>query len=118
DPALVEAGDYSRQSGADALARLLDRAPDIDAVFAASDRMAVGAIGAARKLGREVPDDIAVVGFDDSGMAATFDPPLTTMRQPFGDISATMVRLLLDLVEGREAKSVVLPTELVKRKTT
>lgn len=118
DPDLVETGDYSRQSGADAMARLLERAPDIDAVFAASDRMAVGAIATARKMGKEVPRDIAVVGFDDSGMAATTDPPLTTMRQPFGDISATMVRLLLELVEGREAQSVVLPTELVRRQST
>ena len=118
DPDLVEVGDYSRQSGADAMARLLERSPDIDAVFAASDRMAVGAIATARKLGRDIPGDLAVVGFDDSGMAATFDPPLTTMRQPFEEISTTMVRLLLDLVDGREAASVVLPTELIRRKTT
>ena len=118
DPALVEVGDYSRQSGADAMARLLERAPDIDAVFAASDRMAVGAIATVHKLGRTVPDDIAVVGFDDSGMAATVEPPLTTMRQPFGDISATMVRLLLDLIDGHTAASVVLPTELITRETT
>lgn len=117
DPALVEEGDYSRQSGADAMARLLERSPDIDAVFAASDRMAVGAIATAQRHGRRVPDDIAVVGFDDSGMAATTDPPLTTMRQPFGDISATMVELLLDLIDGREASSVLLPTELIRRET-
>lgn len=117
DPDLVEVGDYSRQSGADAMARLLERTPDIDAVFAASDRMAVGAMSTAQKLGRKVPDDIAVVGFDDSGMAATVEPPLTTMRQPFGEISATMVRLLLDLIEGREAESVLLDTELIRRET-
>ncbi len=118
DPLLVEEGDYSLPSGADAMARLLDRATDIDAVFAASDRMAAGAIATARKLGRRVPEDIAVIGFDDSGMAATHDPPLTTMRQPFGEISKAMVEQLLHLVEGREASSVTLPTQLVTRETT
>ncbi len=118
DPHLVEEGDYSRQSGADAMERLLERAPDIDAVFAASDRMAAGAIATLRQAGRSVPDDVAVVGFDDSGLAATLDPPLTTMRQPFGAISATMVRLLLDLVDGRAAASETLPTELIVRHTS
>ncbi|MDN4481136.1 LacI family DNA-binding transcriptional regulator [Demequina muriae] len=117
DPALVEEGDYSRQSGADAMARLLERAPDIDAVFAASDRMAAGAIATVRAAGRVVPQDVAVVGFDDSGLAATLDPPLTTMRQPFGEISSTMVELLLELVEGRSAESATLPTELIVRGT-
>ncbi|MFN3865949.1 MAG: LacI family DNA-binding transcriptional regulator [Demequina sp.] len=115
---LVEEGDYSLQSGADAMARLLERAPDIDAVFAASDRMAAGAIATLRKAGRSVPGDVAVVGFDDSGLAATLDPPLTTMRQPFGQISATMVELLLEIVDGRPAQSATLPTELIVRATT
>lgn len=118
DPTLVEEGDYSVQSGADAMERLLAHAPDIDAVFAASDRMAAGAIATARRAGRTVPGDIAVIGFDDSGLAATLDPPLTTMRQPFGQISATMVELLLDMVEGRTAESATLPTELIVRGTT
>ena len=69
----------------------------------------------ARQRGRRVPDDVALVGFDDSGLAATLDPPLTTMRQPFDRISAEMVGLLLDVVEGAPHKSVTMPATLVRR---
>lgn len=115
DPALVEEGDYSLESGAAAMTRLLERTRDVDAVFAASDLMAAGAIGALRRAGLRVPDDVAVAGFDDSGLAATFDPALTTMRQPWDEISKRMVALLLDVIAGVERESVVLPTELVVR---
>lgn len=115
DPDLVEQDVYSSDAGSAAMTRLLQRAPDIDAVFAASDVMAVGAIAAIRKSGRRVPDDIAVAGFDDSGLAATHDPPLTTMHQPWADISARMVDMVLDVIEGRARSAVVLPTTLVVR---
>ncbi|WP_084129130.1 LacI family DNA-binding transcriptional regulator [Demequina sp. NBRC 110055] len=115
DAALVERGDFSLESGAEAMERLLATDPSIDAVFAASDRMAAGAIATLRKAGRRVPQDVAVVGFDDSGFAESFDPPLTTMHQPFDEISAHMVRLLLDTVAGREPDSVTLPATLVRR---
>ncbi|WP_431308346.1 LacI family DNA-binding transcriptional regulator [Demequina litorisediminis] len=111
----VERGDYSHESGAAAMAALLARDPDIDAVFAASDRMAAGAIATLRAAGRSVPDDVAVVGFDDSGLAASVDPPLTTMHQPFDEISAEMVRLLLDAIAGKDPASVTLPASLVTR---
>ena len=97
------------------MTRLLQRAPDIDAVFAASDVMAVGAIAALRKAGRRVPDDVAVAGFDDSGLAATTDPPLTTMRQPWTEISRRMVEVLLEVIDGGAGESIVLPTTLVPR---
>ncbi|WP_152649224.1 LacI family DNA-binding transcriptional regulator [Demequina flava] len=115
DPDLEEAGDFSRESGREAMARLLDRAPDVDAVFAASDRMAAGAIVELRERGKRVPEDVAVVGFDDSGLAANFEPPMTTMHQPFDDISAAMVELVLAASSGREADSVTLPASLVVR---
>lgn len=117
DPDLVEQDTYDREAGAAAMTRLLERAPDIDAVFAASDVMAVGAVAAARKLGRRVPEDIAVAGFDDSGLAATHDPPLTTMRQPWAEISANMVEMLLDVINGVPRQPVVLPTTLVIRES-
>ena len=63
------------------MARLLDRVPDLDAVFVASDLMALGALAELRRRGRQVPDDVAVVGFDDIAMAALAEPPLTTLRQ-------------------------------------
>ncbi|MET0297983.1 MAG: LacI family DNA-binding transcriptional regulator [Microbacterium sp.] len=117
DPDLVEQDTYDRDAGAAAMTRLLERAPDIDAVFAASDVMAVGAVAAARRLGRRVPEDIAVAGFDDSGLAATHDPPLTTMRQPWAEISAKMVEMLLDVINGVPRQPVVLPTTLVIRES-
>lgn len=115
DPDLVEQDVYSSEAGAAAMARLLDRADDIDAVFAASDVMAVGAISALRRAGKRVPEDIAVAGFDDSGLAETNDPPLTTMRQPWGEISTSMVDMVLDVIGGVPRESVVLPTSLVVR---
>ncbi len=117
DPGLVEQGPYERDSGNAAMTRLLERAPDIDAVFAASDVMAVGAIDALRRAGRRVPEDVAVAGFDDSGLAAVHTPPLTTVRQPWPDISATMVDMVLDVIAGRPRESVVLPTDLVVRES-
>jgi DNA-binding LacI/PurR family transcriptional regulator len=117
DPDLVEQGSYEQASGDAAMTRLLERAPDIDAVFAASDVMAVGAIAALRRAGRRVPDDIAVAGFDDSGLAEIHDPPLTTVRQPWAEISSTMVDMVLDVIAGRPREAVVLPTSLVVRET-
>lgn len=118
DERLVAHGDYSAASGSAAMAELLERAPDIDAVFAASDLMASGALATLRKAGLRVPDDVAVAGFDDSGLAATLDPPLTTMHQPFDRISAEMVTLLLDVVDGAPHRSVTLPANLVVREST
>lgn len=115
DPDLVEQGSYERASGDAAMTRLLERAPDIDAVFAASDVMAVGAIDALRRAGRRVPEDVAVAGFDDSGLAETATPPLTTVRQPWARISSTMVDMVLDVIAGRPRDAVVLPTDLVVR---
>lgn len=113
DETLVERGDYSYESGLNAMTRMLDH--DVDAVFAASDRMAAGAIAAARRAGRRVPEDIAIAGFDDSGLAATHEPPITTMRQPWDQISAQMVAVLLEVIAGAPARSVILDTELVVR---
>jgi LacI family transcriptional regulator, repressor for deo operon, udp, cdd, tsx, nupC, and nupG len=115
DPALVEEGDYSAESGSRAMAALLDRTRDIDAVFAASDLMASGAISTLRAAGLRVPEDIAVAGFDDSGLAATHQPPLTTMRQPWDRISEAMVDMLLDVIGGETREPITLPTELVVR---
>jgi DNA-binding LacI/PurR family transcriptional regulator len=117
DPALVERGDYSVESGASAMASILERTRDVDAVFAASDRMAAGAIAALRRAGLRVPEDVAVTGFDDSGLAAAHEPALTTMRQPWERISEEMVSLLLDTIAGEPRPSVTLPTSLVVRES-
>lgn len=115
DPALVVEGDYSRAGGEAAMARLLEQAPDLDAVFVASDLMADGALAVLERAGRRVPQDVAVGGFDDSSIAAAARPALTTVRQPWERISAEMVRLLLALIAGEPPASVILPTELVLR---
>jgi DNA-binding LacI/PurR family transcriptional regulator len=115
DEALVRYGDYSRASGDAAMTELLAARPDIDAVFAANDRMAAGAIDALRRSGRRVPDDVAVGGFDDSSVAVSTEPALTTMRQPFQRISSEMVRLLLQSIAGERPAAIILPTELIER---
>jgi DNA-binding LacI/PurR family transcriptional regulator len=117
DPTLVEEGDYSQPSGERAMTRLLERHPDLDAVFVASDVMALGALVALRRAGRRVPEDVAVGGFDDSSAALAARPALTTIRQPFQRISAEMVRLLLASIGGAEPAAVILPTDLVRRES-
>jgi DNA-binding LacI/PurR family transcriptional regulator len=115
---IVAVGDFTRDSGAAAMRRLLADDPAPDAVFVASDLMAHGALRALHEAGRRVPADVAVVGFDDIEIARYTDPPLTTVRQPILDIGRTMARLMLGLVGGDEVPpSVVLPTELVVRES-
>ncbi|WP_030264946.1 LacI family DNA-binding transcriptional regulator [Streptomyces sp. NRRL B-24484] len=115
DERLVAYGDYSRAGGEAAAAELLAAAPDLDALFVASDLMADGALTALDRAGRSVPGDVAVGGFDDSPTALTTRPPLTTVRQPWDRISNEMVRLLLAQIAGETAPTVILPTELVVR---
>ena len=106
-----------RTPASGAMTRLLERRPDLDAVFVASDVMAVGALNALRRAGRRVPEDVAIGGFDDSSAAVAARPALTTMRQPWQRISSEMVRLLLAAIAGGEPSAVILPTELVRRES-
>ncbi|GAA4084053.1 LacI family DNA-binding transcriptional regulator [Nonomuraea soli] len=116
---LIAHGDWSRSSGHRAMTELLSRAPDLDAVFVASDLMAAGALAALREAGRRVPEDVAVGGFDDSSVALSTHPPLTTIRQPLADIAQETVRLLLALIDGAgSVEPVILPTELIVREST
>lgn len=116
---LVVATDFTPEGGVTATRELLERRPDLDAIFAASDLQAVGALEALRQAGRRVPEDVAVVGFDDSELARSADPPLTTVRQPLEVMGAAMTELLLaQLDDAVEPHGVVLPTELVVRQST
>ena len=117
DGTLVEVADFTHDGGRSAMERLLNREPSLDAVFAASDLMATGAMAAIRAARRSVPDDIAVVGFDDAPMAATADPPLTSIRQPIEEMGREMARLLIEgiRVPGRPPRRVILDTQLVVR---
>jgi DNA-binding LacI/PurR family transcriptional regulator len=115
----VEYGDFSPASGAIAMRRLLERHPDLDAVFAANDQMAIGAYSAIADSGRSIPGDIAIVGFDDDRYASTSMPPLTTVHQPSLEMGAEMARTLVRIIEGEEvASSTLLPTSLVIRQST
>lgn len=117
DKRLVAIGDYSRAGGEACMRRLLTSAPDLDAVFVASDLMADGAMAAIGRAGLRVPDDIAVGGFDDSPVAPAARPRLTTIRQPWSRISEMMVRQLLAQIDGEGPATVILPTELVVRES-
>ena len=115
-PGLVAHGDFSMGSGEAAMAELLRRVPDLDAVFAASDLMAAGALRALRAAGRRVPDDVAVVGYDDLDVAELTNPPLTTIHQPLPDMARAMVASLLAQIGGEGApEAVVLANTLVVR---
>jgi LacI family transcriptional regulator len=117
DPELIVPAFFSRQSGYDAMRQLLPRQPD--AIFAAGDTIAVGALQAAHEAGIRVPHDLAVVGFDDVDVAAQAFPPLTTVRQPVQGKGAAAARLLIDLIQGRvqAPQHILLETELVIRQS-
>ena len=117
DPGLVAYGDFGLASGEHAMYRLIDHRPGLDAVFVASDLMAAGALRALRRLGRKVPADVAVIGFDDSPLALQTDPRLTTMRQPVDEMAARMAAELLTRIADPEAQPVhiVLDTKLIRR---
>ncbi|MDQ0963882.1 DNA-binding LacI/PurR family transcriptional regulator [Streptomyces sp. B4I13] len=118
DDRLVVSGDYSRASGEAGAELLLAQAPELDAVFVASDLMAQGVLTALHRAGRRVPQDVAVGGFDDSPAATAASPSLTTIRQPWDRISSEMVRVLLAQIGGEDPAAVILPTELVRREST
>ena len=114
---LVETGDFTEEGGAAAMVRLLERpGSPVDAVFAASDLMAAGALRALRAAGRRVPEDVAVVGFEDSAVARYAQPPLTTVRQPIEEMGRQATRLLLARVAGEPGgMHLILDTELIVR---
>ncbi|GAA1695789.1 LacI family DNA-binding transcriptional regulator [Fodinicola feengrottensis] len=114
----VANADFTAASAVRAMADLLDRFPDLDAVFVAADSMAAAALGVLHERGRRIPQDVAVVGFDDRATALTTHPPLTTVHQPVQALGAEMAKMLLSLMAGRPATSLILPTRLVIRQST
>jgi DNA-binding LacI/PurR family transcriptional regulator len=115
DGAIARASSYRIEAGRAAMDRLLHGFPDLDAVFVASDLLAVGALQALHAAGRRVPGDVLVGGFDDSAIAAATMPPLTTIRQPLSQVAAELVEVLRQLIAGGHPSSRVLPTSLVRR---
>ncbi|RMI37255.1 LacI family DNA-binding transcriptional regulator [Streptomyces triticirhizae] len=115
-----EEGNFTLESGERAMAALLAQHPEVDGLFVANDLMAQGALHVLREGGRKVPEDVAVVGFDDSSAAASARPPLTTVRQPIEEMAAEMTRLLLDRIDqpDRRLTSVIFEPTLVLRQST
>jgi LacI family transcriptional regulator len=117
-PELVAEGEFTDISGYLAMQRLLPQRPD--AVFVASDAMALGCMRALQEADLRIPEEVAVVGFDDIPAAATSKPPLTTVRQPIQRTGSVAAEMLIDLIEHPDAqpRRTVLPTELVIRSSS
>jgi len=113
-------GRWDYQAGYSLTCDLLQQDPLPTAIFAASDQMAIGAYRAIAEAGLRVPDDLSVVGFDDIEAAAFVVPPLTTIRQPFDEIAANAVSLLMELIGNRQVEEtqLVLPPEMIIRGST
>lgn len=116
----VRPGEFNYRSGLRAASALLDLENPPTAVFAANDEIALGAIEAARTRGLRVPEDLSVVGFDDTRLARMASPPLTTVRQPLREMGGVALRTALRLANGEKVDShhVELATELVVRDST
>jgi DNA-binding LacI/PurR family transcriptional regulator len=114
---LIEHGDFSNSSGAEAMRRLLKVVPDLDGVFINSDLMAIAAMDAIREEGRRVPEDIAVVGYDDLSIAAHSNPPLTTIQQNIPQAGKLLARNLIEYLQTGVVTNVSIPVELIIRKS-
>jgi LacI family transcriptional regulator len=120
DPELVVYTEFSRAGGAEGVGRLLELPVPPDAVMCANDMMAIGAVDAARERGLRVPDDLAVMGFDDIEAASLVTPALTTMANPAREIGRACARLLLERISGTVAgpsTEVIIPARLVRRQS-
>ncbi len=119
DEALIQYGDFSQTSGYRAMQALLQRSDRPTAVFAGSDLVAFGALAAVRDAGLRIPEDVAIVGFDDVPMASDVTPPLTTVHLPAQMLGRTAAELLMQLIAGEEVaqRTVLLDTHLVVRQS-
>ncbi len=118
DPALESPVSFLADSAERAVTAFSNSATKFNAIFACSDLIAMKAINTLRNLGKRVPEDVAVVGYDDIELAANFHPPLTTVRQPMAAAGKAMVAALLEQIDGRHASPIHLATGLIVRKTT
>ncbi|GAB2888034.1 LacI family DNA-binding transcriptional regulator [Nocardioides pacificus] len=117
----IEHGDFTEAGGERAARALLNSHPDLDGIVAASDLMAQGALKVLAEHGRRVPDDVAVIGYDDLGVAERTTPPLTTMRNPIQEMAERATRLLLEQIDGDRAgrpMRVVIQPQLVRRESS
>jgi DNA-binding LacI/PurR family transcriptional regulator len=117
DANMLVYGDYSHESGIDAMQRLLQQAPNLDAVFVNSDLMAIGAINVIQNSGKRVPEDVAVVGYDDLSVANYNNLPLTTVRQNIPLAGKLLAQNLIQYIQTGVVTNVTIPVELVVRKS-
>jgi len=117
---LLAEGDFHSRSGRDGAGKLLDLPRPPTAILASNDHMAFGALQAAAERGLAVPDDLSVIGFDDSELARMVTPTLTTVRQPRAELGRTAVSMLMRLIGGQriEALRIELATQLIVREST
>jgi LacI family transcriptional regulator len=117
DENLVRYGDFTPESGYQCMKDLLEENTDFTAVFVASDVVAIGAKGAIREHGMDIPNDIALVGFDDVPLARYLDPPMTTVRLPATELAAKASEMLIQIIKGANPpkKQVLLDSQLVIR---
>lgn len=118
DATRVVHGDYTEASGTQAMQALLARHPDLDAVAAGNDTMAISALRVLTAAGRRVPDDVALTGFDDYQAARHTTPPLTTVHQSIQAWGREMARMLLAVVDGEQPSPLILPTRLIVRESS
>lgn len=118
-------GDWSSPSGEQAFLRLVDQYPEMDAVFACNDQMALGVLKAARMLGRRVPEDLAIVGFDNIPESAYYWPALTTIEQPLIELGSLAVSKLNQMIEAEQqnvaevsGESSILQPKLIVRESS
>jgi DNA-binding LacI/PurR family transcriptional regulator len=115
----VADGKFTEQGGAEATEQILSRHPDVTAIFAANDKMAVGAIHQLSRRGIRVPEDVSVVGFDDLQHSAFVNPSLTTVRLPLYQVGALACERLVERIHGRQERvAETLATHLVLRDST
>ncbi|MEY5144886.1 MAG: HTH-type transcriptional regulator CelR [Actinomycetota bacterium] len=117
EDSLVHVGDWTDESGETAMAELLSRRPDIDGVFIANDSMAIGALAALDERGIDIPNQVAVIGFDNMFAGRLGRRQLTTVQQDVEALGATAASMVIEAIQGATPASVVLPTHLVVRET-
>lgn len=117
DPKLIVEGDFSKESGKALARQVFSQKPT--AIFSSNDGMAAGLIESAREMGINIPGDVSIVGFDDDPIAQKLNPPLTTVRQPLGEMGAEACRLLVDHIKGKgDARAHAdVPFEIVERQS-
>ena len=119
DPALIKYGDYTVESGYNAIVELERSGRRYNAVLAGNDLMALGAINAFREFSIRIPEDVELIGFDNIMFSRYFDPPLSTVQQPTVEMGRRATDMLLQMIDGEPVKeNIVIDAKIVTRKST